>query len=432
MALPLRTVPNASRRGMGRWPRLRLLGFPLALAALLQGCQTPRQTLHLVLVPTGKLEWLQEDERDRIDWGPLLREFQRLHPGAQLQISVVPDGELEPTLRRDRSRGLGPDLLLVRGPQANALLQQGLVKPLNGLPTWRRSSALLEPEMVERVNTRAGISGLPVFNQVTLACYDRRVVTNPPATLDELLALAASGRPIGVAVDPIGLWWSAGALGAQDAMVPILTGTAGAPATSPAEQRAALLAWLSWLRQLTLQSRVDIASGPRDLIEGLESGRISWIPCFSASLGRLERTMGQRLGVAPLPAGPAGPPTPFNSLMVLSLGSDSSPPQRQLALDLAELSLDPLLQRAFTLQSRMVLPVNRFVPVPLASSGQLVALQQAQSQFNQRSRLLTTPYSADRLRLMQPRVEGLIWKVMLGALTPQQGVEGMMRLRSAS
>jgi ABC-type glycerol-3-phosphate transport system substrate-binding protein len=306
------------------------------------------------------------------------------------------------------------------------------VKPLNGLPTWRRSSALLEPEMVERVNTRAGISGLPVFNQVTLACYDRRVVTSPPATLDELLALAASGRPIGVAVDPIGLWWSAGALGAQDAMVPILTGTAGAPATSPAEQRAALLAWLSWLRQLTLQSHVDIASGPRDLIEGLESGRISWIPCFSASLGRLERTMGQRLGVAPLPAGPAGPPTPFNSLMVLSLGSDSSPPQRQLALDLAELSLDPLLQRAFTLQSRMVLPVNRFVPVPLASSGQLVALQQAQSQFNQRSRLLTTPYSADRLRLMQPRVEGLIWKVMLGALTPQQGVEGMMRLRAAS
>lgn len=417
---------------MRGWQRLRRFGFPLALVALLQGCQNPRQTLHLVVVPTGKLEWLQQDERDRIDWGPLLREFQRLHPGAQLQISVVPDGDLEPTLRRDRSRGLGPDLLLLRAPQANALLKQGIVEPLNGLPTWRRSSALLEPEMVERVNTRAGISGLPVFNQVTLACYDRRVVTRPPTTLDELLALAASGRPIGVAVDPIGIWWSAGALGAQDAMVPILTGTAGPPATSPAEQRAALLAWLSWLRELTLQSHVDIASGPRDLIEGLESGRISWIPCFSASLGRLERTMGQRLGVAPLPAGPAGPPTPFNSLMVLSLGSDSSPPQRQLALDLAELSLDPLLQRAFTLQSRMVLPVNRFVPVPLASSGQLVALQAAQSQFNQRSRLLTTPYSADRQRRLQPRVESVIWKVMLGALTPQQGVEGMMRLRAAS
>lgn len=91
-----------------------------------------------------------------------------------------------------------------------------------------------------------------------------------------------------------------------------------------------------------------------------------------------------------------------------------------------------MLQRAFTLQSRMVLPVNRFVPVPLASSGQLVALQAAQSQFNQRSRLLTTPYSADRQRRLQPRVESVIWKVMLGALTPQQGVEGMMRLRAAS
>ena len=50
------------------------------------------------------------------------------------------------------------------------------------------------------------------------------MVPRPPASLDELMDLAASGRPIGVAVDPIGIWWSAGALGAQNAMVPILTG----------------------------------------------------------------------------------------------------------------------------------------------------------------------------------------------------------------
>lgn len=413
---------------MARRRCLWRLGPSLALAALLQGCLSSRPTLHLVIVPTGRLEWLQQDERDRINWSPLLREFQRLHPGAKLQISVVQDDQLEQTLRRDRSRGLGPDLLLMRAPQANGLLLHGLVKPFNDLPTWRRSLDLLEPGMVARVNTKAGVSGLPVFNEVTLACYDRRSVSRPPSNLDELLALAASGRPIGVAVDPIGIWWSAGALGAQDAMVPILTGTTAESAPSTPAQRAALLAWLTWLRQLSLQSHVDIASGPRDLVEGLESGRLSWIPCFSTSLGRLGRTMGQRLGVAPLPSGPAGPPTPFYSLMVFSLGSDSSPPQRQLALDLAELSLDPRLQRAFTLQSRMVLPVNRFVPVPLASSGQLVALQQAQSQFNQSSRLLITPYPADHLRLMQPKVEGVLWKVMLGALTPQQGVTAMMQL----
>jgi len=115
----------------------------------------------------------------------LLQEYQRLHPGLQLQVSVVDEAHLEETLRRDRSRGLGPDLL--------------------------------EPALEDRVTTDAGVAGLPAFNILTLACFNRQVVPRPPASLDALTGLAASGRPIGVAVDPIGIWWTAGALGAQDA-----------------------------------------------------------------------------------------------------------------------------------------------------------------------------------------------------------------------
>jgi len=411
---------------------VRRLGPVLALAALLQGCLGPRQTLHVVIVPTGRLEWLQRDGKDRIPWTRLIQEYQRLHPGLQLQLSVVPEAELEETLRRDRSRGLGPDLLVLRAPEANALLQQGLVERLNDQPAWHRSQPLLEPALVERVTTTAGVSGLPIYNLLTLACFDRQAVPRPPASLDELMGLAASGRPIGVAVDPIGIWWSAGALGAQTAMVPILTGHPRVATASPTADRAALLAWLTWLRQLALQSRVDIASGPRELVEGLESGRLSWIPCYSASLAHLERSMGKRLGVAPLPGGPAGPPTPFGTVMVMALGSDSSTPQRRLALQLAELSLDPLVQREITLESLMVLPANRFVSVPVASSGRLVALEQAQRQFDERSKLLTASFSADRLRRMQPLVEDLLWKVMLGVVTPQQGTEALLRLSPPS
>ncbi len=420
------------RRSWGRCPGLRRVGPLLAVAALLQGCPAPRQTLHVVVVPTGRFEWLQRDDRDRLQWLPLLNQFQRIHPGVQLQLSVVPEAELEATLRRDRSRGLGPDLLVVRAPVANALLQQGLVERLNDQPLWRRSLPMLEPGQVERVTTAAGISGLPLFSTITLACFDRQRVPQPPASLDALLALAASGQPIGVAVDPIGIWWSAGALGGQDAMVPILTGN---PATNPSEQpaqRAGLLAWFTWLRQLALQSRVDIATGPRELVEGLESGRLSWVPCYSSALLHLERTMGQRLGVAPLPAGPAGPPTPFISLSVVALGHDSSPSQRRMALELAELSLNPLVQRELTLQGRIVLPANRFVPVPVASSGRLAALEKAQRQFNHRSSLLNAAFSADRVRQMLPQVEALLWKVMLGVVTPQQGVDAMVLLRPPS
>jgi ABC-type glycerol-3-phosphate transport system substrate-binding protein len=404
----------------------------LALAALLQGCFGARQTLHGVVVPTGSLEWLQRESKDRIPWTPLLQEYQRLHPGVQLQISVLDEAHLEETLQRDRSRGLGPDLLVVRAPVANALLQQGLVERLDDQPAWHRSQPLLEPALVERVTTAAGVAGLPVYNLFTLACFDRQTVPRPPASLDELIGLAASGRPIGVAVDPMGIWWSAGAFDAQDAMVPILTGNPRVSSAPPAADRAALQAWLTWLRQLTLQSRVDIASGPRELVEGLESGRLSWIPCYSASLAHLKQRMGKRLGVAPLPAGPAGPLTPFSTVMVMALGSDSSPPQRRQALELSELSLDPLVQREITLQSMMVLLANRFVSVPVASSGRLAALEQAQRQFDQRSKLFKASYSADRLRRMEPLVEDLLWKVMLGVVTPQQGTEALLRLSPPS
>ena len=426
------TVPSSRSRRVSRCRLVRRLGPVLALAALLQGCLGPRQTLHVVIVPTSRLEWLQRDGKDRIAWTPLLQEYQRLHPGLQLQVSVVDEAHLEETLRRDRSRGLGPDLLVLQASLANALLQQGLVERFNDQPAWRRSQPLLEPDEVGRVITAAGVSGLPVYKAISLACFDRQMVPRPPDSLDELLALAASGRPVGVAVDPIGIWWSAGGSGAQDAMVPILTGNPRAASATASTDRAALLAWFIWLRQLALQSRVDIAGGPRELIEGLESGRLSWIPCFSTALGHLERSMGKRLGVAPLPSGPAGPPTPFSTLGVMALGSDSSPPQRKLALDLAELSLTPLVQRDLTLQSRMVLPVNRFVPVPVASSGRLAALEQAQRQFNERSTLLTASFSADRVQRIQPLVEDLLWKVMLGVMTPQQGVDAMMRLSPPS
>jgi len=123
---------------------------------------------------------------------------------------------------------------------------------------------------------------------------------------------------------------------------------------------------------------------------------------------------------------------PFGTVMVMALGSDSSPPQRRLALQLAELSLDPLVQREITLESLMVLPANRFVSVPVASSGRLAALEQAQRQFDERSKLLTASFSADRLRRMQPLVEDLLWKVMLGVVTPQQGAEALLRLSPPS
>lgn len=411
------------------WRRRRAMISLLALLALLPGCRGHRQSLHVLVVPTDRMEWLREAFRDQRDWEPLRQEFQRIHPNVDLQITLGSESDVKETLRKGQSRGLGPDLLLSRGAVAISLLEAGLVRAIPDTPSLRESLKLVGANDLKRVNGPRGLAGLPMFSEITLACFDRRRLRQAPTNVDDLLAMAASGKPIGLAVEPISLWWSAGALGANTALASAITGEATTIGDSNAKDRAAIEAWLVWLRQVSLQSQVDLASGPQDLTEGLESGRLAWIPCYSLALRRLERSMGANLGVAPLPKGAGGLPTPSSSIRVWSLGVDSSPRQRELALALAQLSLNPLVQRQLTLGTKMVIPANRFVPIPVASSGRLAAIEKAREQFNQTSSLLVTPYSSDRLQRVVPMIETLISQVMAGVLTPQQGTDALMRLR---
>ena len=399
----------------------------VALVPMLQGCTGRTRTLHVVVVPLARMQWLRATFRDRREWQPLLQQFHALYPRVAVDITEVEEADLRGHLERARSRGLGPDLLLLRAPVANSLLAAHLVDPLPPPAALGTSLGQLLPIDLERVRSPRGLAGLPFLSDTTLACYDRRQVTAPPTTLKDLLALAARGRPIGLALEPTGLWWTAGALGIQETLTPIVTGHPR-PGARAAADRQALLTWLQWLRQSALQSGVDIASGPEELTEGLESGRLAWIPCFSLTLRRLEHHLGKRLGVAPLPGGPGGPPTPFGSLQVWSLGVDSSPEQRQLALALARMSLNPLIQRQITLQTRMVLPANRFVTIPVASSGRLAALALAQEQFRLTSLTLATPFSVDRSEWVLPTIESVLSEVTVGVRSPEQGAGLLMDL----
>jgi ABC-type glycerol-3-phosphate transport system substrate-binding protein len=405
----------------------------VGLVPLLTACdgvsRATHQTLHVVLVPTGRVEWLQQDFRDQLAWQPLLDNFQQIYPNVHVQISVQQEEHLIDFLTKAKSRGLGPDLLMVRSPTAVSLLDRGLVLPIPETAAVRNSIALLTPTELSRVRTAKGIAGLPVFNEVTLACYNRAHLAEAPTTINALQALAASGRTIGLSVEPIGIWWTAGAFGAQQAMGPIIVGNDGGRTLDLRRDRQALRHWLQSLRGLALQNRVDVGTGPEELTRGLESGRLSWIPCYSITLQRLDRTMGKRLGVAVLPSGPSGLPSPYSSLRVWALGSDSSPSQQRQALALMQLSLDPLVQREITLSTRMVLPANRNVQVPVASSGRLAVLAGAQQQFEQGTALMSLPFSADRVQRVLPIVQNVISQVMVGVLSAEQGADRLLELR---
>jgi arabinogalactan oligomer/maltooligosaccharide transport system substrate-binding protein len=409
--------------------------LPLLLLVLLglPGC-TPvnwiaGETLYVMAVTQRRLDWLRRDVMEERLWAPLIDGYSRLHPQVRLSLSTVNEDQVEEELRRRTSRGLGPDLILVRAPMANTLLKAGLIASPPDTPAMRRGIAQVAPRYLERVRLGAALSGLPLHELVTLACFNRARVPDPPRTTTDLLALAASGRAVGLSIDPYGIWWTAGTEDADKAIVPIVTGE---PPASPAEMERweeEISGWLAWLRQAAQQNKVDIASGPEELTEALIQSRLDWIPCFSLTLDLLGRKMGDRLGVSALPSGPGGDPSPFNTLMVWSFGLDSSPAQRRNAADLAALSVDPLIQRRYVLDSLEVLAVNKMVETPVASSGVLAALEEAQRQFASGSPMLGHPFTVEHLKRVVRPLENVLQQVMAGVLTPQEGTREILQLR---
>jgi hypothetical protein len=182
---------------------------------------------------------------------------------------------------------------------------------------------------------------------------------------------------------------------------------------------------LRWLQAAESQSRLSFLDNEIQLRDGLRSGQLDWITCPSSDLQVLQRSLGRHLGVAPLPNGDGFEASPISVLRVLSLGRGSSPRQRQLAIELAHFTLNPLMQRSLTLLNRSVLPVNPRVSVPVSASHVLAALEMASRQAEQAGPVLAVLHSADP-RI--PRLREVLVQEVFAELSPDQAAQKLVAI----
>ena len=414
------------RRPQAAWGNLAL---GLALALGLQACSAPtalqRQTLIVYVDPPDSAKPSKDSLRTA--WEPLLKAYKRLHPGVHLNFNFVvfQDQQLKEELRRRNSRGLGPDLLVIDAATAIELLHQGLISRIE-VPTEVRNS--LQPWILSRVQVPGGLAALPVGLEPQLSCYNRARIPRPPASLEELLQLAATGRRIGLSIFPKSIWWTTGPLGANQALMHLLKEPPGSKKTISTKDQAAITAWLRWLREASLQSHVNFFNSDEDLLNGLGKGQLDWTSCLSLNLPRLKRQMGDNLGVASLPAGPHGLASADSLLRVLAFGVNSSPLQRQRAMELGLLQLNPLMQHSLTLNYEQSLPVNRFAPAPVASSAKLKVLVNAQKQFQQSSLFAQSPVALNRMDTHSMDLEALLTQVVVDVIGPEQATTRLLKI----
>ena len=344
--------------------------------------------------------------------------YRQIHPSTHFQFSLYPEAELHSAIRQRNQAGIGPDLLLLNGTTALKLLAQGLVDPF---PATSADLNLFRARDLGRLRDRRGqLAGLPVLVQNQVACFNRQRLPQPPRTVQELLAVGASGHPIGLSADVINLYWSAGSLGATGSINRLLSGQ-----TATAQDRQQLLNWLSWLQDANNQLWVTFYPSQQTVITEFLAGRLDWMPCNSLTLPRLRQHLGQQLGVSALPSGAGGDASPVNRLRVLALGHSSSASGRQRALTFVRYSTNPLIQRLLTLGSQTVLPANRFVKVPVQSSEVLQALETANQQGQVVGQGLQS--LADNNQQIA-KAQAVITPLLFGAMKPERAADQLIAL----
>ncbi len=406
----------------------RTLGAALLALGLLAGCapQTgpqghgnrnargiPKGTAYVLIGSFGQEQLSQALVEEQEELVRLLEaDFQQLHPQVSLQLALSREGRIPAELEARQRDGLAPDLLLVSGTTARELHRRQLSRPVPVTPELTR---LLRPHVRDRLRsngTDRQLVGVPMLLEPQLACFNRQRLPQSPTTLAALEEASERGIEVGIPVNVIDLYWSAGALGANDALI---SATRGQRLT--AAQQEGVLRWLRWLRSANMRERVNFFSHQEALLQGLIGGQLDWITCRSTSLGRLRKALGERLGVAVLPNGPAGAPTPMVRQRVWVFGRDSSPNQRAIAEDFAHFSLSPMMQRYLTLHTQQMLPVSREVSMPTGGSPVLAAMVRSELQSRAADGISSRLKSGDPRVL---RISQVLLEMMFGQRTPER------------
>lgn len=309
-------------------------------------------------------------------------DFLALHPGVQIQLMTFAEEDLVRQMRFRQQSGLGPDLLLVNSRTALELQRYGLVRS-ETFPAEKLRQ--IEPDMLNRLRVSTGqLAGLPVLQLPQLACYNRdRLRDGSPDSLDALLELSSQGLRVGLNANPLHLFWTVGGLGAGEALL-------AAQGEQPLNQQQVqdLERWLAWLQNASLQKHIIFSEKQDSLIKQLAAGELDWITCRSTNLSVLRKSLGASLGVTTLPGGRWGKATPVNRERVLAFGLNSSPNQKRIAREMASFGINPLVQRNLTFSNMVILPVNRLVPAPVASSAALAAMVRSTKDSEQTTPLI--------------------------------------------
>ena len=159
------------------------------------------------------------------------------------------------------------------------------------------------PLSIEGMSTGGKIYGIPESLKAVVFWYNKSLLATPPATTADLQALMESGTPVDVSDSCYHVWGFYGSFGGQifDSNWKVI-----------ADQGTGIVDAMTYLNALYQIEKT--AGWPKTDSDGLapfQEGSIAAITNGNWAMGDYQSALGDKLGVAPLPAGPGGKASPM-------------------------------------------------------------------------------------------------------------------------
>lgn len=268
------------------------------------------------------LLWHNLPEAQAPAFEDVIARYRRANPGVEILVEAQgPDMDAE-FVRATRS-GLGPNLLLTSSAAVQDLAAANSILPLDERVADDDLARFLSVAL-RTLRLEDALYGLPMAVDTQVLYYNRRLVEQPPVTVDQLLEEASRGQRILMNSQFVDAVWSARPFGVD------LFDAAG----NPQPTTDGIPNWLIWVEQARDIPAFIMDDNTESLRRRFSEGDVPYYVGRAQELNLLEEALGADLGVTPLPAGPAGSAGPALTTTAFMVNAMSSQGQIDRSLDL--------------------------------------------------------------------------------------------------
>jgi arabinogalactan oligomer/maltooligosaccharide transport system substrate-binding protein len=221
-------------------------------------------------------------------------------PQYKINVLQIPFNDIFNKYRTDVAAGGGPDMFIAPNDSLGSDARAGLIADITALLDGKLDG--YTELAVEGMSLEGKIYGVPESLKAVAMYYNKDMVATPPATTDELKKAMEDGAPISVSFGCYHHYGFFGAFGGKifDADWKFVADQGGV---------ADAMAYLNDLYQIAKENSLPKTDG--DAAAPFREGKIAATFNGNWALGDYKTALGDKLAVAPIPAGPAGPASPL-------------------------------------------------------------------------------------------------------------------------